>query len=53
MGIDYTNDAEIREKILEGIRAAIKNLIKDRKRTGGELVIMMQGKITHIPAKDL
>ena len=43
----------IRDKILKGIRNGVKNLIKERKTTNGELIIMVKGKITHVPAKDL
>lgn len=44
---------EIRNKIIEGSHLAVKNLIKERKKTNGELVIMVDGKIKHVPAKDL
>ena len=44
---------EIRNKILEGCHLAVRKLIKERKKTGGSLVIMVEGKITHVPAKDL
>ncbi len=53
MSIDDSNYIEIRNKIIEGSRLAVKKLIKERKKTNGELVIMVKGKITHIPAKDL
>jgi hypothetical protein len=44
---------EIGTIIIEGSRLAVKNLIKERKKTNGELVIMVKGKIKHIAAKDL
>ena len=53
MSIDDSNYIEIRNKILKGVRDGIKNLIKERKKTNGELVIMVEGKITHVAAKDL
>ena len=53
MSIDDSNYIEIRNKILKGVKNGVDNLIKDRKKAGGELVIMVQGKITHVSAKDL
>jgi len=53
MSIDDSNYVEVRNKILKGVRNGIKNLIKERKKTNGELVIMVKGKITHVPAKNL
>jgi hypothetical protein len=53
MSINDSNYIEIRNKIIEGSRLAIKKLIEDRKKTNGELVIMVKGQIKHIPAKDL
>ncbi len=53
MSIDESNYIEIRDKILKGVRNGIKNLIKERKKSGGELVILDKGKIRHVPAKDL
>ena len=53
MSIDDSNYIEIRNKILKGVKNGIDNLIKERKKTSGELVIMIKGKITHVPAKDL
>jgi len=51
-----TNDSkyiEIRNKIIKGSHLAVKKLIKERQKTNGELVIMVDGKIKHVPAKDL
>lgn len=53
MDIDDSNYIEIRNKIITGVRNGVKNLIKERKKTNGELVIMVKGKIKHIAAKDL
>ena len=53
MSIEDPNYIEVRNKILKGISEGIKNLIKDRKKTNGELVIMVKGKIRHVAAKDL
>jgi len=53
MSIDDSNYIEIRDKILKGIRNGVKNLIKERKKANGELVIMVKGKIKHVAAKDL
>ena len=47
------NYIEVRNKIIEGSRLAVKKLIQERKKTNGDLVIMVKGKITHVPAKDL
>ena len=53
MNISDSEYIEIRNKILEGTRRAIKNLINERKKANGELVIMVKGKIRHVAAKDL
>jgi hypothetical protein len=53
VSIDDSNYIEIRDKILKGVRNGVKNLIKERKKTNGELVIMVKGKIKHVAAKDL
>lgn len=44
---------EVRDKIIEGSHLAVKRLIKERQKINGTLVIMVKGKITHVPAKDL
>jgi hypothetical protein len=53
MSIDDSNYIEIRDNILKGIRDGVKNLIKERKKTNGELVIMVNGKIKLVAAKNL
>jgi hypothetical protein len=53
MSIDDSNYVEIRNKIIKGVRNGVKNLIKERKKTNGELVIMVKGEIKHVKAKDL
>ena len=53
MSIDDRDYIEIRDKILKGVRNGVKNLIKERKKTNGELIIMIDGKIKHVAAKDL
>ena len=53
MSIDDSSYIEIRNNILKGIRDGVKNLIKERKKTNGELVLMVKGKIKHVAAKDL
>jgi hypothetical protein len=52
MSIDDSNYIA-RNKIITGVRNGVKNLIKERKKTNGELVIMVKGKIKHIAAKDI
>ena len=44
---------EIRNKIMKGIELGVRNLIKERKKTNGELVVFQSGKIVHLKAKDL
>jgi len=53
MSTNDSNYIEIRNKIIEGSRIAVKKLIEERKKTNGDLVVMVKGKITHVPAKDL
>jgi hypothetical protein len=53
MNIEDSNYIEIRNKIIKGSRESVKRLINERKKTNGELVIMVKGEIKHIPAKDL
>ncbi len=53
MSIDDSNYIEIRNKILKGVKNGVDNLIKERKKNDGELVILLKGKITHVPAKEL
>lgn len=53
MSTNHSNYIEIRNKIIEGSHIAVKKLIKERKKTDGSLVLMVKGKITHVPAKDL
>jgi len=53
MSTNNSNYIDVRNKIIEGSHLAVKNLIKERKKSNGELVIMVKGKIKHVPAKDL
>ena len=53
MSINDSEYIEIRNKILEGIHRAVKKLIKERKKTNGELVVWVDGKIKHVRARDL
>jgi hypothetical protein len=53
MSTSDSNYIEIRNKIIEGSHLAVKKLINERKKTNGELVIMVKGKIKHVAAKDL
>ena len=53
MSANNLNYIEVRNKIIEGCHIAIKKLIEERKKTNGDLVIMVKGKITHVPAKYL
>jgi hypothetical protein len=40
-------------KVLEGLRIATANLVKKRAAKNGSLVIMVDGKVKSVPAKDL
>jgi hypothetical protein len=44
---------EVRDKIIKGSHLAVRRLIKERQKTNGSLVIMVDGKIKTVPAKDL
>lgn len=53
MTINDPKHIETRDKILKGVKLGIQNLIKERKKTDGELVVFQDGKIVHLKAKDL
>jgi hypothetical protein len=53
MNIKDPEYIEIRNKILKGIELGVQNLIKERKKTDGELVVFQNGKVVHLKAKDL
>lgn len=53
MNIDDPKYIEVRDKILKGVRIGIQNLIKERKKTNGELVLFKDGKVVHVKAKNL
>jgi len=53
MSISDSEYIDIRNKILEGTHRAVKKLIKERKKTNGELVLWVDGKIKHVRARDL
>ncbi|MDR3339110.1 MAG: hypothetical protein LBT25_03260 [Candidatus Symbiothrix sp.] len=44
---------ELRDKILQGLELSYKNLIEFKKQHNSELVILRDGKIVKIKAKDL
>lgn len=45
--------AEIREKILLGVKLAVQRLIEKKSLTDGELVYSKDGKIVRVKARDL
>lgn len=47
------NDNAIRDKIIKGLELTHKRLIQSKKDRNLDLVISDQGKILHIPSKDL
>jgi hypothetical protein len=53
MNIHDPKHIEVRDKILKGIELGVQNLIKERKKIDGELVVFKDGKIVHLKAKDL
>jgi len=53
MGISDSEYIEIKNKILDGTHRAVKKLIKERKKTNGELVLWVDGKVKHVRARDL
>jgi hypothetical protein len=46
-------DNTIRDKIIKGLELTHKRLIQSKKDRNLDLVISEQGKILHIPSKDL
>lgn len=44
---------QMQEKIKTGIMLARKRLIEKTKRENGVLVVVRDGKIVHVPAKEL
>ncbi|HVS90483.1 MAG TPA: hypothetical protein VHE59_00525 [Mucilaginibacter sp.] len=53
MSASQSKYEEVRDKIIKGSHLAVRRLIKERQKTNGELVIMVKGKITRVPAKEL
>jgi len=53
MSNSHPKYSEVRNKIIEGSHLAVKKLVAERKKTNGELVILDNGKIRHVRAKDL
>ena len=47
------NKKELSEKVLKGFRMAYKKLIEKAKRDDETLVIVRDGKIVHVKARDL
>lgn len=47
------NEKQIREKILKGIKLAIKKLIASSKKNDDYLVLSQNGKIVKVKARDL
>ena len=47
------NNDELREKIFNGVKAAIDKLISERAKNNEYLIVSRDGKIVKIPAKEL
>jgi hypothetical protein len=45
--------SDIKQKILEGGKLAIKKLVEKRKKENSYLVVSDHGKVVKIPAKDI
>jgi hypothetical protein len=45
--------SEIRSKILKGIELSFQRLLEKKSKENGDLVFSIDGKITHIKAKDM
>jgi len=44
---------DIRDKMFKGLTIAFEKLVAERAKEDGYLVLYQDGKITHVPAKDL
>lgn len=47
------NKTELREKIINGIRSALKKLVTASAKNDDYLIISKDGKIVKVPAKEL
>ncbi len=45
--------SEIRLKILKGIELSFQKLLEKKSKENGDLVFSVDGKITHVKAKDV
>jgi hypothetical protein len=52
-GFDESELSEFAQKVLLGMRKAIRKLVEERAALGGSLVISEDGEVKHVPAKDL
>ncbi len=43
----------LREKLIKGTRMAIKNLIEERKKENGYLIVSKNGKVTKLRARSI
>lgn len=48
-----TQSNELRDKITEGVKLAIRRLIERTQKEDGELVVSKNGKVTHIKARSI
>ena len=44
---------ELSDRILRGVRKAVQKLVERRAAENGTLVVLVNGKPTEVPAKDL
>lgn len=47
------NRTDLKEKILEGTRLAIKRLVEKKQREDAYLVVSEKGKVTKVKARDI
>ena len=50
---DESELSEFAQKVLAGMRKAIRKLVEERAALGESLVISEDGEVKHVPAKDL
>jgi hypothetical protein len=50
---DESELSEFAQKVLLGMRKAIRKLVEERAASGESLVISEDGEVKHVPAKDL
>ena len=46
-------DDQFARKIMDGIKKAVRKLVEETAAKNGSLVVEREGKVVHVPAKEL